>query len=766
MKPDFLKTKPKPLLCLRAVQAFVILMSLVIWALMKGDAYQASFSAEDLILLSPDAVATDIISIDGASGTEGVFLRTPEEALSKGTYQIIVNYSAKSTGNMLSVSSAYLDPAFPAINELELDPECHILTAKIDIPRDVADFTLNLSFSGTGSLEIADITLAETSGRYKKGCFYALLLCLLLEVCYRFKKSDSSKRAVMLGLAGIFALSCYPLYTDYLTVGHDLVYHLLRIEGIAEGLATGNFPVKIYPVWAKDYGYAVGVLYGDLLLYFPAFLRLLDFSIQSAYKFYVAAVNLGTVLISYYTFRKIFDSRRIGVAGSLIYTLSYYRLIDLYTRSAAGEYSAMMFLPLVLLAFYQIFTATDKKNWWKRGIIVAFGLTGLIQTHILSCEVAAFVILLFCLILLPKVFRKYTFLALAEGALLTVAINFGFLVPFLEFYGSELVISSANQNDGPLFFQSNGLFPVQLFSIFQNSVGGSWSTKSGLYHESTFGLGILFLIMIALFCYLAACHHGDCKKHPCYKGGVLCTIIGSVLAYMSTCYFPWDAIAASGSVMKKLIGTLQFPWRVLEVATLLLTFTACFVLAMLPKLMDKAAAYVILSSSLILMAVNVGWYFYGMLYETELPYRIYNTCELSTMALYSYEYLPEDMDPEEIERDLILWEKVQGVEDYNKRGTNIQCRVIEAQAGGYIDFPLIGYDHYICVCTDTGEQLPVGTGYNHMLRVEFPTAFEGTIQISFREPWYWRLSEIVTVAVVVACVLFLCRGARKPRQKV
>lgn len=766
MKIKFWQSMSKSVLCLRFVQACILLTALIFWACMRGNAYQVFYAPEDLILISAEAMAGDVVLIDEASGgVEGPFLRTPEQALSKGSYQITVYYSARGGENKLSVSTEQIDSALFYFNELSLDPECRVLSARIDVPRDVDDLALNLSFSGVGSLEIAGIGLAETSGRYKKNCFYALLVCLLLELGYRFKRSDPSGRAIMMALTGVFVVSCCPLYSDFLTVGNDIPYHILRIEGIAEGLSEGMFPVKIYPVWAKDYGYAVGVMYGDILLYFPAFLRLLGFSIQTAYKFYLAAVNLGTVLLSYYAFKKIFGSRRIGVAGSLIYMLSNYRLVNLYTRSAVGEYSAMMFLPLIFFAFYQIFTATDKKNWWKHGIVTAFSLTGLVQTHILSCEMAAFVILLFCLILLPKVFRKYTFMALLEGAFLTIAINIGFLVPFLEFYGSGLVISETNWNDGPLFFQSMGIFPMQLFSIFQKSTGGSWPTKMGIYSEATYGLGILSLIVILLFCYMCACHYTTCREHPHFKAGLLCTVLGCLLAYMSTCYFPWDSIAASGKIAAKLIGTLQFPWRLLEMATVLLTFTGCFVFSMLPKLIDRTKAWAVVTGMLVLMAVNIGWYLYDLMYASPLPYRVYDTCELYTMALYSYEYLPEDMDPEMIERDLILRENVEVV-NYSKRGTHIECDVVAEQADGYVDFPLIGYDHYVCVSVDTGQSFPVEVGFNHMLRVRFPETFEGRIQIDFREPWYWRLSEVVSVVIAGTCALLVWLQKRKSHQKI
>ena len=152
--------------------------------------------------------------------------------------------------------------------------------------------------------------------------------------------------------------------------------------------------MKLHPLWANGHGYAVGIFYGDAFLYFPAFLRLLGFSIQSAYKMFVALINLGTILCSYYAFRKMFSSKKSGLIGCIAYTLAPYRLMDLYTRASVGEYTAMMVLPLILCGFYMIFHYSKEKFWWKASLLTAFGLTGLIQSHVLSGLMVGFVIIL------------------------------------------------------------------------------------------------------------------------------------------------------------------------------------------------------------------------------------------------------------------------------------------------------------------------------------------------------------------------------------
>ena len=37
--------------------------------------------------------------------------------------------------------------------------------------------------------------------------------------------------------------------TDYVIGGGDIVFHMMRIEGVKDGLVSGQFPVRIPPEW-------------------------------------------------------------------------------------------------------------------------------------------------------------------------------------------------------------------------------------------------------------------------------------------------------------------------------------------------------------------------------------------------------------------------------------------------------------------------------------------------------------------------------------
>ena len=207
-------------------------------------------------------------------------------------------------------------------------------------------------------------------------------------------------------ILGITISASLLLFMPGITLGHDLLFHLLRIAGISDELAQGHFPVRLQSVWMDGYGYPVSIYYGDLLLYFPAVLHLLGLKLTDAYELYLLFINFATALVSFICFKRIFKNRDFGLILSLVYTTAPYRLVDVFVRSAVGEYTAFLFFPLIALAFYEMyFDAED--NILKNSIILAFGMTGLIITHILSTEMCALILGITCLFFLEEnIFQK------------------------------------------------------------------------------------------------------------------------------------------------------------------------------------------------------------------------------------------------------------------------------------------------------------------------------------------------------------------------
>ena len=297
----------------------------------------------------------------------------------------------------------------------------------------------------------------------------------------------------------ITVLACLPLFISGIEghFGQDLGFHINRIEGIVTELKAGHFPVKMESFWMDGYGYPVPIYYGDILLYIPAILRLMGIGVVTSYKCYVLLITFGTVLIAYLCFKKIFNRYDIALILSLIFSSASYRLENVYIRAAVGEYTAMAFFPLILLAMYLIYTSDKEIDWKeiiKNGTLLALGVTGLINTHILSLEIVGIVLIIFCLIRFKKTFTGKTILTFLLSGVEIVIVNLFFIIPFVDYF----VNVDANINNvvgNARTIQDSGMYIWEYFSFFKSHFNQLTDTLLVYCLERIRFQNLLFLII-------------------------------------------------------------------------------------------------------------------------------------------------------------------------------------------------------------------------------------------------------------------------------
>ena len=728
----------KPFLYIVICQLLILMLVAGNFLFHKLNLYEQVFQLTELNFTG-DFIADDRLTIASTNSTAGDVVTTEPLKLSRGSYIIYLDYSTNTKGNTLSAVSDTMAASAFRSTPADLLTTQKIATLHLDIGSSTDDLTLNLYFQGQGSLEVFGLSIHETTDMAKQDMFHAFFLCLILALGGFIYAADLNKRQIIFSLSLITLFASLPLSLDYLIAGHDLPFQLLRIEGLTAGLRQGTFPVKIQPVWANDYGYATGVFYGDALLHIPAFFRLMGFSVQTAYQYFVFIVNTATVLISFYCFRKLFKSDRLGLLASMLYSLSLYRLINVYTRAAVGEYCAMIFLPMIFVGFYQIFTEYEEKKWWELILMPALGLTGIVQTHILTCEMVAIFILLTCIILIKKVVKPKIFLTLCAAAGLTILLNVGFLVPFIDYYFTEdFIINSDVWSTNSA--QNHGLYPVQLFSVFQKIIGSSWTTAVGMPADFSPGIGLPLLIGFVFYLYYLLTAPAEEKKSKMGRLSLLVFLYAILTLYMCTYYFPWNAVEDLGSVFRAVVSSLQYPWRFLTLATLFITILTCRSI--------KKDSIVLLC---ILTLISSGWYFYSFTLTGD-PYRVYETYEINSTQLYSCEYLPYGTVLEELKPNRVVYSEGIIVENYRKDGLEISCHVTNNGDKGYIEFPITAYKGYAATHVETGESLKVAKGFNNMIYLSIPAGFSGSLAIAFKEPIYWRIAEIISAISLIGLI--------------
>lgn len=698
-------------------------------------------------------------------------------SLGPGVYQVTVEYQAREgTSSVISVTGQETGSRRLFANDISLPGELKGRQFPFWLTGSLQNIAVNIVPGEDSGLAVTGIWMEWTNAGSRIGLFLAAVLFLLIDWAWLYGsylagRPDGRRRGLTaIGLVAVAGLVSLPLMVDYCINGMDLIFHLIRIEGVKDALAGGQFPVRIQPNWLYGNGYATSIFYGDTFLTVPALLRMLGFSVQSAYKLFLLVLNGATALIAYVCFKGCFHDEYLGLIGSMLYTWSPYRIYDLYGRGALGETVGLCFLPILFYGFYRIFTediyGEDYRRLW---ILPAAGFTCIIQSHTLSCEMMGAMAVLLCVILWKKVFRRQTFAVLCKAAGAVVLLNAWFLVPFLSYLsqGGFQISQVGSQS-----MQYRGVYLAHyLFTFFRN---GSSSHTNEMGMQQTESLGVGFAVTVCLFVYLWLLFTGRGRKKEEDRGlvfyGKVTAAVGAVFLVMSTNSFPWDWLQKQNRIFSFLIGSLQFPMRLLTVTTLCFTFVACVALWQVRK-WEQPAFYRIFMASVIGTALVTTQYLMGDTLFTESPMQLYNAENMGSTYIIGGEYLPAGTNVRELGYgkytagsgvELMVTDGVEA--SYGKRNLNSSFRAVnQADQDSYVEVPLIYYKGYRARSQD-GISLNVEMGDNGLVRVCLPAGFAGGVEVSFVSPWYFRAAEAVSAVslLVFLAVWLMGRRGKKP----
>lgn len=730
--------------------------------------FAVDFRAGKAVTLTPDQIVPYVDqALNDSRGTQvqdytGVFATTRWFDLEPGSYRVSITYVTNGGDG----SASFVDEIMPAA---EYDP----VTLSSSRTRTVFSLWMpyecenaQLKFSANGGVMFvtgAEITPTH-SWAYVRfltlAVFFLLADWILLMALRRlpFPIRSVRMRYSALVIAGIVLLACLPLGFDYLVYGHDMSIHLTRIEGLKAGLLSGQFPVRMDPEIANGKGYPFSLMYSDLLLYPAAILRIIGFSLQQVYQLYVLAVTLATALVTRYCLKKIFASEGIALTGTALYVLSAYRLTNVFIRAAVGEYSAMIFLPVVVYGFWRIYTQ-PKQGSRLAWLPLAVGFSGLLQTHLLTTEMAGIFAVIFCLVMAKRTFRKPVLPALLRAAGAALVWNLWFLVPMLQYMISEACRISGKYDASTL--RDSAAFLGQIFLMFGQGGGYSESLTMGLSAEmpltvgTVLGFGVLLFVLCLADPALRRAEPGATRLGGWTLG------FGALAIWMASTLFPWYTIYLNVEWLSKLLGKLQFAWRFLGLATILLAVCACCALAVLRRgrtsWLRPAAVLLVL-----LTVIPAGFLTYEVSRNSEVVnYQSLAAIDNLAEQVGGGEYMPYGM----ADGSLNAWEVTEPtfddtltVSDYTF-GTleaSFACTNTSDQEATAV-LPLFSYPGYRLTAGDgatLGEQ-------DGLIAVTLPAGYSGTVQVKFVGFWFWRLADLISLAGIVGTAVFCRRRGRR-----
>ena len=584
------------------------------------------------------------------------------------------------------------------------------------------------------------------------------------------KKADKWINLILI-LAVVF--SCLPLAIPGIEghFGQDLGFHINRIEGIYLELSRGVFPVRMQSFWMDGYGYPVSIYYGDIFLYLPALLRLMGVPVVAAYKVFLFAVDVATVIAAYYSFSGILCDKKLGAIGAFVYATSNYRLLDLYIRAAVGEYTALIFLPLIAYGVCLLYGWTkdsraESGKLCREAVIPLFaGMTGILLSHIVTLEIICLCLIVVCALNLKKTFTKRVMLTYMVSAGMTLLATLYFTIPFADYFINESVrinqvVGNARQ------IQESGTRLYEYFDFFMIPFSNLDPSVSDDRMLTTPGA----VLMGTLIAGIAVCLSGILRGKKVGAPGVdrrtrairSLTAAGVVLLFISSDIFPWNRLGRSGA-LGDLLAQVQFPWRYVGIATVVLTL---LLLVMMSGHEDLStgkkyphAATLVLSVAAAMCVWFAGVY---MTYAQLDTFR--TTADLDTYDMGYIEYLRPDAVREDFTHEIrVTAGEAEEVSELYHEGTSMDIYV-HSESGATIELPILNYRYYH-ISDGSDKSYAISDGENDEICFDLDAGFDGVIMLRYEPPILWHVAEWISLMFILGFMAaVIVSGRQKSRR--
>jgi len=714
----------------------VILLCLSLCSVKKPANYSRTFTSDDILASDTSGEETEtadaIVSLSGEESR-----KTGYFALEAGSYILSAEYTCHVDSNYIVVMCPSLDEDNVFLDRwVKPNPNGTTHTIGFTLPSGADDLYIGfISKEDTGfTVKTITITSNDTVAPVAARIVSTIILWVLLSVAadillYLSIRHPERKKHYLLLLISAFLMSIPLLVpTSYLYTNNDIEFHIMRIYGIRDGLLQGIPWVKYQTGWYNGYGYMVSAFYGDILLYIPALGNISGLPMDLSYRMFVILVDLITLFSAYYCFSGIFG-RKAGVTGSIVYSFLFYRFVDMYERGAVGEYCAIAFLPFLAYAVYALF----KDDHFHSVILFIIGFTGVLNSHLLSTEMAVFLLILVFLLYFREalVWKRLKILLLAAIAVLIV--NLGFIVPFLdEALHEHVKVMDAARNT---------------FSLNERGI-----TISNLITENIGAVPCILLLLFALFhlLYRLTGKNIQKEKNPGTIRLIKYIALTAVSLLLCSSLFPWDTVSGLPG-LRNIITSIQFPWRFLAFAGLFGTMAVCEIVRDDNTCNNGTfRKYAPILTAAVFMISGTA---YSCIHYAQTEKVNYNAeANLRPAWCSEHEYILTGTDVFDTPDDYIASDGLT-VSDYVKEGDRISFHYTSDQENT-ITLPLFHYRHFRATLENetATSVLKTGNGRNNRICLTLPASSDATVNVRFQYPWYWTASCIISMLSVLLLI--------------
>lgn len=548
------------------------------------------------------------------------------------------------------------------------------------------------------------------------------------------------------------AVICIPIFTMNLFLRNEATLHMARIISIDEVLKDGVFPPIIDYKFMNGFGYALNLFYGPLTTYIPIVIYNIFGTAGLSFKVF----SILTVIVSFIAMYKctysITKRRSISTISALLYISMPYKLSNIYSRNAIGEFTALIFVPIVFEGLYNILNGDKKKSY-----LLSIGIIGLVLSHTISTIYMALFCLIYLLLNIDKLKNIKVWKIFGINIVISFLVCAFYAIPLLEHMLSAdyTIFSPQKMGSTPEAVQNTCL---SLGDLFTNEAGDQ---------EIRFSLGFVTIILsiLTFFCYK--------KIKKDYKDTYISFIILSIITLvMSTKLFPW-------LLMPNFLTVIQFAWRNLG----FFAFFASFVLGvnaivfaediLKKEVFKDTFIFAVIISIFVFSFLGVlrDWKFDDLSGESLLDKRIKENEKVPVFQV-NREYMPlkanNDLDyvQNRENKTYVISGKAEIIEE-NKEKLSDDIFIENVESKAVLELPYLyylGYDAEIKYDDSNFEKLELTESDKGFLEVEIKQCQKAQIKVRYNGTILEKISYIISAFGLIILIIYIIKERRNNGQ--
>jgi len=522
--------------------------------------------------------------------------------------------------------------------------------------------------------------------------------------------------------------------------GHDTVFHVTNIIELSKTISLDNiFGSNIITYNLNKFGYGIWLFYPKLPHLLASYIYLFTEDIYLSMNIIYFITTFLSGVFTYFLSKKIFKDSKVALLSSVIYLTVPYHICEIYIRDAFAENFMFLVLPMIFLGLYNL----KENNYLKFYILFSLGYIIGMNSHLVSMFFYTIFVLLFILYYHEYFFVKEKIKVFIISALIVTWITLPFLTTLIEHKLLNIYIvftGMFSSLDGVLYSSLN------FNSLFNQRQG--YNKIMTYFNIMTI---ILFVVSLLFFIFDKSDNNKRNKKIILL---LIILVVNFICSKVIWTYVP------------KLLLSIQFPWRLLVLLSMLISlFAPLFLLS--KKILNKVKN--ILISILIVVVTLEGISNIDYYLDREVSEEL--ALKLTLGMGFQYEYLPfSDGDIYcsvnygkfcfEISEYKINTNNDVVVDITNDEFPNMEFEINNIDEDAVIELPRMFYLGYVLRDED-GKKIELYKSDHGFLEAKINK--NGIYKLVYEKTKWNKIADVIRVLTIIIVIVSL--GVKKLRWK-